>query len=92
MKQPKLNQLKLDSNGTKIIRALSKTKKTIKITINIDAEILFKIRKESEKTGVPYQRLLNQLLKSALKEDDRSSERLNKIEKDLETLKKKFSA
>ena len=38
----------------------------IKITINIDQDILGILREEAANTGIPYQRLINQLLRKAL--------------------------
>lgn len=92
MKQPKMSNLKIDVKGTKAIRKLQKKDSKIKITINLDAEILEDLRHRAEKTGVPYQRLLNTLLKESLEGQDEESSRLDKLEKEVANLKKKLSA
>ena len=92
MKQPKLSDLILDEKRTKEIRAkMAKTKK-IKITINIDQESLDALREISGKTGAPYQKLLNQVLKEGLRKRMESESRLDRIERELKQLKKKMAA
>ncbi len=92
MKQPKMNDLVIDHKGTKRMRAdLSKAKK-IKITINIDQDSLESLKELSGKTGAPYQKLLNQILKEGLSKRDVSESRLERIEKELERLRKKIAA
>jgi len=91
MKQPKLTELTLDTRGTKLLRAEAAKSKKIKITINIDQDSLYLLKRMADKTGAPYQKLLNQILKEGLKNDDRSESRLDRIEKELEKLKKKVA-
>lgn len=92
MKQPKLSDLVLDKKGTKELRAkMGKTKK-IKITINIDEDSLETLREISEKSGAPYQKLLNQALREGLQKRLESESRLDRVEKELEKLKKKVAA
>jgi len=47
MRQPKLNEIKIDMNGTKEVRKLAKAKK-IKITITLDADIFKDLRQLAE--------------------------------------------
>jgi predicted DNA binding CopG/RHH family protein len=92
MKQPKLGDLVLDQKGTKEIRSkMAKTKK-IKITINIDEDSLDILRDISEKSGAPYQKLLNQVLREGLRKRRESESRLDRIEREIEKLKKKVAA
>ena len=92
MKQPKLSDLILDQKGTNEIRTnMGKTRK-IKITINIDEDSLDILREISEKSGASYQKLLNQVLKEGLKKRLESESRLDRIEKELEKIKKKVAA
>ena len=92
MKQPKLDNLKLDRKGTNELRTQFTRTKKIKITINIDEESLHLLRKMAGKTGTPYQRLLNQILKDALSDRQISESRIERIERELKMLKRKIAA
>lgn len=91
MRQPKLSNLTLDVKGTRSMRGAAEKSQKVKITINIDESSLSRLRERSNKTGVPYQRLLNQILKDALKDEDATESRLEKLERELERLKKKVA-
>jgi len=92
MKQPKLSDVKVDVKGTKAIRSMMAKAKKIKITINVDEDLLAELRQMADSSGVPYQTLLNRVLKDAisLKRDEGS--RLDRLEREVERLKKKLSA
>jgi predicted DNA binding CopG/RHH family protein len=92
MKQPKLNSLQIDKVGTEKLRAELAKKKSIKITINIDADSLLTLKGIARDTGVPYQRLLNRLLKQGLKTRDTIETRLNRLEQELKKMKREFAA
>lgn len=92
MKQPKTTDLKIDVAGTKKIRAAMQQTRSIKITINIDADSLLVLRETAERTGVPYQRLLNNILKEGLSRQSETEDRLTRLEKELARLKKKLAA
>ncbi len=92
MKQPKISDLAIDYRATKRIRSAAVRTKKIKITINIDQDSLLALREIAGKTGASYQKLLNQILKDGLSKRDISETRLERIEKDLERLKKKLVA
>jgi predicted DNA binding CopG/RHH family protein len=92
MKQPKLSDLKVDVSGTKRMRAAMVKAKKIKITVNVDEEILSTVRQMSEDTGVPYQTLMNRILKNALKSKKNEESRLDQLEREVAALKKKLSA
>lgn len=92
MKQPKLNNLKVDVKGTKALRKLVEKTKKIKITINVDEDILMELRNIAMDTGVPYQSLLNKMLKQAMTKRNSEDSRLDRLEREVERLKKKISA
>ena len=92
MKEPKLSDLKIDERSTKKLRReMAKTKK-IKITINFDADILDSIKTLSKKTGIPYQSLTNRVLREALQKQKKRESRLDRLEKEIEKIKKKIAA
>ena len=92
MKRRKSSSIKVDWAGTKKIRTEMAKQKSVKITINIDAKSLSALKSESERTGVPYQRLLNSLLKQRLTEQKATESRLEKLERELERVKRKLAA
>ncbi len=92
MKEPKLNELAIDDKGTQQIRRKMAASRSIKITINIDKSNLEILRAKAAKTGVPYQRLLNQFLNSALQNDAQTESRLDRLEREITRLKKKIVA
>lgn len=92
MKQPKLSNLKIDTKGTKAMRkAMAKTKK-IKITVNLDEDLLMELRQMAEEAGTPYQSLLNKVLKEAVTGKKAEGSRLDRLEREVERLRKKISA
>lgn len=92
MKQPKLSDMKVDVKGTKAIRAMMAKAKKIKITINVDEDLLAELRKMADSSGVPYQTLLNRVLKDAITLKREEGSRLDRLEREVERLKKKLSA
>jgi predicted DNA binding CopG/RHH family protein len=92
MKKINIKNLKYDAKETKRIRDEMGKQKSIKITINIDADTLKKLKSTSAKTGIPYQRLLNRTLQESLSENTKSDDRLDRMEKELKLLKKKLAA
>jgi predicted DNA binding CopG/RHH family protein len=93
MKQPRLKDVKIDVKGTEKMRSRMAKAKKIKITVNIDEDLLESLKLRSDETGVPYQSLLNRVLRSAMLEqkDDRTL-RLDRLEKEIALLKRKLSA
>ncbi len=89
MRQPKLSNLNVKVRGTRAMRRAATKSKKVKITINIDEDSLSHLRNRSDKTGIPYQRLLNQILSKALKEEETLESRLEKLERELNRLKKR---
>jgi len=92
MKVPKTRDLKFDKAGTKFMRSKMAKAKTIKITINVDAASLAALKELAAKSGVPYQRLLNIILKEGLGRKDTVESRLERIERDLRKMKKALAA
>ena len=92
MRQPKLNDLQIDRVGTEKLRAEMARRKSIKITINIDADSLQVLKGMARDTGVPYQRLLNRLLKDGLKKKDSTECRISRLEQELKRIKRNFAA
>lgn len=88
MKQPKISDLVIDGKGTKRIRSEAAKTKKVKITINIDHDSLEAIQALASSTGGSYQKLLNQVLRDGLKRRNDSESRLDRIERELERLKK----
>ncbi len=83
MKEPRLNDLVVDDKGTQQIRRKMTTARSVKITINIDKDSLDILRAKAAETGVPYQRLLNQILNRALQNDTQTESRLDRLEKEI---------
>ncbi len=71
MKEPKPPALSTDAGGSG----------KIKVTINIDQDILGILRTEAANTGIPYQRLVNQLLRKALRQNSTLESRLERLER-----------
>lgn len=92
MKQPKLSDLKIDVKGTKTVRKLMAKSKKIKITVNVDEDLLNELKYMAQETGTPYQSLLNRVLKDAVMSKKDEGSRLDRLEREIEKLKKKISA
>ncbi|OGB92737.1 MAG: hypothetical protein A2Z31_10120 [candidate division NC10 bacterium RBG_16_65_8] len=84
--------MKVDTAGTRRIRAEMAGRGSVKITINVDADSLAKLKELSAESGVPYQRLLNSILKERLVKADTLRSRLDRIEKELARVKKTLAA
>jgi predicted DNA binding CopG/RHH family protein len=92
MKQPKLSNMVLDKKGTKRMRVKATKTNKVKITINIDLENLESLKAIAVKSGASYQKLLNQILKEGLSKKTSSETRLDRLEKEMEKLRKKIAA
>ena len=92
MKRKTKSKLAIDWAGTKEIRDSMASKKFVKITVNVDAKSLSALKNESEKSGVPYQRILNALLKDGIEAKKHTDSRLDKLEKEVEMVKRKLAA
>jgi predicted DNA binding CopG/RHH family protein len=92
MKQPKLSDLKIDIEGTKALRKMMSKAKKIKITVNVDEDLLTELRLMAEEAGTPYQSLLNKVLKEAVMGKKTEGSRLDRLEREVQKLKKKISA
>jgi len=67
-------------------------RRSVKITINVDVDSLTRLKKLSAESGVPYQRLLNRILKERLSRTETVHSRLDRIEKELARVKKTLAA
>lgn len=92
MKKPKLSDLKVDESGTQKIRNRMAKASKIKITVNIDSDVVSKLKQLSAETGVPYQNLLNKLLRESLGKSHSQEARLSQLEREVAMLKEKVSA
>jgi uncharacterized protein (DUF4415 family) len=91
MKEPETNGLADGAGGAAQNPPMSARAGKIKITINIDRDILSALRTEAANTGVPYQRLVNRILRKALQNDNEMESRLERLERKLNKLKRKLS-
>ena len=92
MKQPKLADLRKDEVQTQKIRGAMKRGKAVKITINVDRETLDAVKRMATDTGIPYQRLVNRLLKESMKRLADRETRLDRLERELNRMKRKLAA
>jgi len=92
MKEPRLSDLKIDIEGTRAMRRLMAKNPKIKITINLDTDILSQIRKMAAKGGTPYQSYLNWLLRETLNQKTTEGDRLDRLEKEVALIKKWLAA
>lgn len=92
MRKPRIRDVKVDAAGTRRLRAEMARRGSVKITINVDADSLAKLKELSADSGVPYQRLLNSILKERLSKADTVHARLDRLEKELARVKKTLAA
>jgi predicted DNA binding CopG/RHH family protein len=92
VRKPRISDLRVDTAGTHKLRAEMAGRPSVKITINVDADSLAKLKELSADSGVPYQRLLNGILKERLSMADTVHARLDRIEKELARVKKTLAA
>jgi len=92
MKKPALSDMQRADGETRRIRSARINPQSIKITINIDADSMTRLREISEQSGVPYQRLLNKFLTEGLEKNSVMESRLTKLETELAKLKRKVAA
>ena len=92
MRKPRMRDLKVDGAGTRKLRAEMARQGTVKITINVDADSLGKLKELSAESGVPYQRLLNSVLRERLSRTSSVHARLDRIERELKRVKKTLAA
>jgi len=92
MKEPRIKNLKEDTLETAKIRRSLKKQKRVKITINLDADSLEVLKKEALASGVPYQRLLNKLLKQSLANKRAAESRIDRLERELREIKRRLAA
>jgi len=92
MKKPNQKNLKINKAKTEQIRSAMAKSKSVKITLNIEADTLSKLKEMAEESGVPYQRLLNRTLSDGLAGETTLESRIKRMEKEIENLKKQIAA
>jgi predicted DNA binding CopG/RHH family protein len=92
MREPTLKNLKVDAAETTKVRRAMKKQRIVKITINLDADSLEAVKKEASASGIPYQRLLNRLLKESLASKRATESRIDRLERELREVKKRLAA
>ena len=92
MRKPRISDVKVDAAGTRRLRTEMAGRRSVKITINVDADSLAKLKELSADSGVPYQRLLNSILRERLSRVDTVHARLDRIERELARVKKTLAA
>ena len=91
MKQPKMSKVKLNKKATSAMRKKALATKKIKITINFDDDILYEVKNLAQNMGTPYQTLLNKMLRDSLEIKKGQKDRLDRLEKEVRTLKRKIA-
>jgi len=92
MKKPNLKNLKVHKAKTDQIRSAMAQNRSVKITINIEAETLARLKSMADESGVPYQRLLNKTLIEGLAGKSTLEARVKQMEKEIKALKKQIAA
>lgn len=92
MKQPSLRHLKIDQSATRKIRSTFSKNKRVTITLNLDAKSIQGLKSLSEKTGLPYQRLLNSLVAASATGQGAIQTRLDRLEQEIRKIKRRFAA
>lgn len=64
----------------------------VKITINVDADTLSAVRELAEKGGMPYQTLLNRLLRETVIQKKSEESRLARLEREVNRIKRELAA
>ena len=83
MKKPKISDLKENKKEMKIIKKMAKKTNKIKVTFNLDEDIVERLKNLAEESGSKYQTLLNSILKEALFSRATYEERISNMEKEL---------
>jgi hypothetical protein len=75
-----------------MLREGMKKQKSVKITITLDADSLEAVKKQASASGVPYQRLLNRILKESLASKKSAESRIDRLERELREVKRRLAA
>ena len=84
--------LSVDTGCTNRLRAEMAGRRSVRITIYVDADSLRKLKALSAESGVPYQRLRIRILKEHLGTADTLAARVDRIERELARLKRTLAA
>lgn len=88
MRAPRLGDLMIDKAGTAKVRAALAGKKVITITIHMDSKNLRVLKQASRETGIPYQTLVGQVLRDAVKGEVTIESRLDRLEREVKKLRR----
>ena len=92
MRKPGIKNLRVDPKETKRMQSALAGRNSVKITINVDSTSLAELRRLSAGSGIPYQRLLNQVLREGLAGRAKTESRLDRLERELKQVKKEVAA
>lgn len=92
MKEPNWKNLKVNPAKTQQWHRRMANAGKIKITINIDADVLTAARRLAAQRGSPYQSYLNWLLRQVVLKKGSEESRLDRLEKEVTRLKRKLAA
>lgn len=93
MKQPTIRNMRLNRSATDEIRRRALKVSKVRITINLDSDVLGSLRAIAEQKGIPYQTYINRILRElGSKRSVEDADRLEKLEKQVAAIKKKLAA
>lgn len=87
MKEPRLKNLKINRELTQKIRKSPKASK-VRVTIHFDEDLIEKVKKMAQEMSSPYQTLLNRILRDSLLEFEMREDRIRRLEREIEVIKK----
>ncbi len=90
MKKPKLSDLQINPAQTEKVRELAAKATKIKVTFNLDNDLVAKLKAMAEETGAKYQTLLNRVLREALSNQMTVEARMKRLEQEVKKLKDKL--
>jgi uncharacterized protein (DUF4415 family) len=90
MKKPKISDLRVDPVQTNKIREMAAKATKIKVTFNLDSDLVNKLKALADETGGKYQTLLNRILREALTNQMTIVERMRRLEQEIRELKNKL--
>ena len=90
MKKPKLSDLQINPAQTEKMRELAAKATKIKVTFNLDNDLVAKLKAMAEETGAKYQTLLNRVLREALSNQMTVEARMKRLEQEVKKLKDKL--
>ena len=87
MKKPKLSDLKVNFDQTKRVRELAANATKIKVTFNLDSDLVEKLKAMANESGAKYQTLLNRVLREAISNQVTVESRMKRLEQEVKKFK-----